>query len=148
MSDINGAKTVKEKAILAQLAATGLQAMHYYDHGISVTLLLGNKSDYLDGKWVVSKEVLARGIAICSITDQFSRKEGRLISLGRALKAYREQRSSKEVILRWANEESCNPLAGAILMFGSVYETVYKSCWMPELTEKEQALLTKRQGTK
>jgi len=154
MTDTNGTKTVKEKAILEQLAATGLQTLHYYEGNISVTLLLARTGPLTltrDGEVIEGGGellVVARGIAICSVRDQFSRKEGRLISLGRALKAYRSQSSSKEVVLR----ENYDLLGAAVATFGKIgpikgdcqlYQ-VYKSCWLPVLTEQEQALLKMR----
>ena len=150
--------SIREKAILVQLAATGLQALHYYEGGISITLLIAHT-----GPLTLTKEggvieggggllVVARGIAICSLVDQFSKKEGRFISLGRALKAYRSQASSKPVVSRWSGEWG-DRLSAVAADFGKLgrivgdcqlYE-VYKSCWMPELTEREQALVAKHE---
>jgi hypothetical protein len=140
MTDINGARTVKEKAILEQLAATGLDALHYYNKGVSVTLLLGNRSDFLDqAKGTV---VVARGIAICSVSEQFSRREGRFGSLGRALKAYRKQSSSKPVILRPGIPDDV--MQRALLMFGGPHIPVFKLCYLPDITGLEDELIKKR----
>lgn len=134
-------ETVKEKSILAQLAATGLDPLYYYSHGVSVTLLLGNRLDFLDeAKGVV---VMARGIAICSVSEQFSRKDGRFRSLGRALKAYRKESSSKPVIYR-PDEIPGDVMQRALLMFGGPHIPVFKLCYLPEITGLEDELIKKR----
>lgn len=64
---------------------TGLK--EYYTH-INCKLGWYTVCDLLDGDAIV-----AQGISICSPRDNYDRKKGNLIALGRALKAYREKRN-------------------------------------------------------
>lgn len=45
----------------------------------------------------VNKGIISRGISICSLSDIFEKKKGRMISFGRAFAAAKNRKSSREI---------------------------------------------------
>ena len=68
-----------------QIQELVVEPLYYYEDVITVCLLKRGK------------EVLARGVAICSPIDQFVKKVGRMKALGMALRALVQHRSSGDI---------------------------------------------------
>lgn len=76
----------------------------------------------------------ARGVAVCSDKDNFSRKIGRTIAYGRAVKALRDMRSSGAI--------NYNRKCGSdILIKLPIDVASWKSVYNPYLTDLEKRLL-------
>jgi len=76
-----------------------------------------------------NKEVLARGISICSTKDQFVKRIGRIKAQGRAMQALFKRESSGEVFLPCILSSS---------------EAEFRSVYKPELFPMEKELLERR----
>jgi len=91
-----------------------------------------SKADKKNTSVVILKEgdAVARGVAICSIKDNFNKKLGRSIAMGRAEKALFTQNSCKNNTIRRAMVAKEVPA-----------EFKNKCSFMPQLTEFEKKLL-------
>jgi len=92
-------------------------------------------------------EPIARGIAICSPFDVFSKKAGRQIALGRALRAIKKRDTTGEIRpYRFSNHRSFYPRhleeeAGSRLYRAKcIYG--YKSVYLPTLHEFEKGIIS------
>ena len=86
-------------------------------------------------------EVLARGISVCSKTDQFCRKTGKVKALGRARQAIYHQANASPIrdMLSFGD---LTPLATV----RDFFDWKYKAFWKPQLTKYEQELVSKLNG--
>ena len=113
--------------------------LFYYVGNITVCLL------------VKDRELLARGIAVCSDRDQFIKKTGRAKALGRAVKAALKQINDDMVV---TNPILRNSVAQLPFMFSHVvfntsqaqlgeFAPIFKSAYKPTPVEQEAKLLSK-----
>lgn len=115
---------------------------------ITVCLLIGDRMS-----------VIARGVSICSILDNYRKKEGKNRSLGRAMKAIHNAESG--LPLRPHNRIDLDAFVAKTIKvdknrwrtsrypkYSSLYEAAdsfkFKSEFLPELTEYEKQLLIDR----
>ena len=86
---------------------------------------------------------LARGVAICSDRDNFNRKVGRAIAMGRAAKALKNMESSDEINIGLDRD----PYLSILMKLPPGIEK-FKTCYDPFLTDHETKLIgaTKRCG--
>lgn len=91
-----------------------------------------SRADKKNTSVVILKEgdAVARGVAICSIKDNFNKKLGRSIAMGRAIKAMLTQDSCKNNAIRRAMVAKEVPA-----------EFKNKCSFMPQLTEYEEKLM-------
>ena len=75
---------------------------------------------------VGKKTLYSRGLAVCSLEDQFNKRRGQDIAIGRMTKAQ-------------VNKESSLPMRD----LGDVGTTLFKSAYNIDLTEDEKRMLTK-----
>lgn len=102
----------------------GRIAKYYYEGTTTVCLLIE------DGK------VVTRGVSVCSPLDQFVKKIGRAKALGRAIQALVRGGDVGEMIpFRF---DSCQYRLGLEYAW---WNFLYKSSYLPKLTEKEKAIL-------
>jgi len=108
------------------LKALNVKPFYYYlEKEITVCLLVKN------GK------VVARGIAVCSPSDQFVKKTGRAKALGMALRAAINKENNQIIKpRRFILYQPIHPLFKAEIF-------VYRSYYLPSLTEFEKKLLNK-----
>ena len=103
----------------------GLKPWYYYQGTTAVCLLLQGEL----------RQLVARGISICSIRDNFNERLGRNIALGRALLAYFNGQNSMPIVpSRFVNRDY------------SKYVTLWKtypckSAYMPASTDLERKML-------
>jgi len=90
----------------------------YYNGGASVCLLIDEQT----------KTAIARGISICSPSDQFVKKVGRAKARGRALQAIAHKQSVNAIPVQQ------RVIAGSIEYFAS---------YQPEMTDFEKQLIAK-----
>jgi hypothetical protein len=92
--------------------------------------------------------VITRGLAICSILDNPSKKLGNLISAGRAIKAYELKTDCRPVgILNEKAHYNIEMLEHSSLLtlpnWKEMYEgNMYKCYFNPDLTEYELSLIS------
>lgn len=96
----------------------------------------------------LEEDVICRGLAICSILDNPTKKLGNMISAGRALKAYRLRQNcrpvGKENSKAHFNVEMLEDSSLLTLPnWNRMYEgQLYKCYFNPELTDYEMALIS------
>jgi len=115
----------KQQLKLEQL---GVSTVFYYENGIITVCLLRQ-----------GKQILARGVAVCSPLDQFVKRTGRAKALGMALRAISRQMASGDMQpLRFGVPRMGHPLWEAHKSFP------WRSDYMPILTDREKAILSRR----
>lgn len=111
-----------------KLQEQGIRDIYYYastpDRSRTAVCLL------VDG----NKDVLARGISICSPQDQYVKRRGRAIACGRALKALKHSESSLPIHPR-------DFRYGSNLGLRNGFDT--KATWLPRLKIVEEAIVDK-----
>ncbi len=117
-----------------RLNELGIQRVQFYYEGeITVCLL------FKDG------ETLSRGVTICSPLDNFVKRQGRNIALGRAIQAaVREETTGRVNILKRKWYDNTSP---DLILARDTF--VFKSCYYPILTSREQGIVengAKRDG--
>jgi len=114
--------TNKQQQHLEQLQVSPI---YYYEYGVITVCLL-----------IRDKQVLARGVAVCSPLDQFVKKVGRAKALGMALRALLRSESSEHISPRQflGTHQQIHPLWEAE-KFG------YRSQYIPKLTDTEKQIL-------
>lgn len=110
------------------LKAFDLRPWYYYQGTTAVCLLLQGDD----------RQLVARGISICSNRDNFNKRLGRNIALGRALLAYFNGHDSMPIMpSRFTTQEYTKYVT---LM--KIYQ--YKSTYMPTLIDIERKMLWKQ----
>lgn len=79
----------------------------------------------------VSRTIFVRGVAFCNPLDQFNRKLGRAVALGRVMKALESRQSSDPIPV--------NKPVGVLSSWG------FLSLWDASLTEFEQKMFVSRE---
>jgi len=69
------------------LSRLQVEPIYYREHGVTTICLLRR-----------DKEILARGIAVCSPLDQFVKKTGRAKALGMAIRATKRGEDSEPIV--------------------------------------------------
>ena len=110
------------------LTEHSVKPLFYYDGTITVCLL------------VRDNKALSRGLSICSPLDNFAKRVGRAKALGRAVQAIVRRDSSGKIYHGRFGGKGHRGLLLAEMEFG------VKSCYLPELTSREQSRLSRRNG--
>jgi len=106
--------------------------LYYFDQPLAVCLLVGENG-----------EVVARGIAICSVRDSFARRLGRELASKRAAHAWMAEKSEGPIAPRWGLDAGW-PLKVAFETFKrgkNGQQTAYKAEYMPVLTPRERKIV-------
>jgi hypothetical protein len=118
--------------IKQKIDSDSLKAVYYYIRD-------ANKSPVVTVCLIVeNKQIVARGVAICSERDFPNRQIGRGISYGRALKAYTDRRSGGDI---FRDDASNRLLRLPDCDFGRTH--FFKYSHDPVLTPMEKALKSK-----
>lgn len=104
------------KHMLEKLEQLGVKPYFYYDYSRQLATSICLLRD--------GATFIARGIAFCSLKDDFNKRIGRTIACGRAIKAFVRRENS---------------LPAALTLHGE--GEIYKSRYRPLLNWKEQELL-------
>jgi hypothetical protein len=110
------------------LGKLGLKDIIYYDKSIPAGLIVA--SLIIDSK----KQPIARGISIMSPLDNNRKVEGRVRSRGRAIRAFKLQKTNGMMKIREATKGN-EAFDKAQRLFG------YKSMYLPTATASEQELI-------
>ncbi len=110
------------KKFQAQIIEANVKPLYYYKEKNTICLLIQ------DGQCV------ARGVSICSPLDQFVKRTGRAMALGRAMQALKH-RTHNGLIEESRRVHYHLGLLDALVRFG------HKSIYMPVLTEFEFKLI-------
>lgn len=102
--------------------------LYYYDDGVSVCLILTPKG-----------EVLSRGVAICSTRDQFVRKTGRNMALGRAIQVLCHKKDLGHI--NWERFGFGTKMQETMWRVVDVYGR--KGAYQPHLTDMERELVAR-----
>jgi len=136
--------TKNEKELRSKELANHLEKVQYYYHTanglknvFTACLLIGK-----DGS------LLARGISICSITDNFRKNEGRSRAHGRAMKAWVRQETNCPINeKRWYSKD-LNKAGLVVPLIETKTHFTYKSMFKPKPTLEELQMFECLRGGK
>jgi hypothetical protein len=135
---------IKENPLRKAAKELGADAVKFYYNKENISGVTRNISTVC--LLLKNKEVVARGISICSTREQHIKKDGRSRAFGRARRALVKEENGEPIndspnrfmpLKHITVEELLYPLTRTKSEYG-----VYKSVFMPELTAKEKLILS------